>query len=67
MSNQQQKLVSKKRLRKFLRYVIMFLSLFIATQYIPECPVTYQTAFIMAAIASITFCIIDMYFPVLCE
>ena len=62
-----QKLVSRKRLRKFLRYIIMFLSLFIATQYIPECSIGYQTAFIMAAIASITFCIIDMYFPVLCE
>lgn len=65
--SQQQKLISKKRLRKALRYVIMFLVLFIATQYVPECPVSHQTAFIMAAIASITFCMIDMYFPVLCE
>lgn len=61
------KLISKKQLRKFLRYIIMFLSLFVATQYIPECAVSYKTAFIMAAIAAITFCMIDMYFPVLCE
>jgi uncharacterized MnhB-related membrane protein len=61
------KLVSRKRLRKFLRYIIMFLTVFISTQYIPECSINYNTAFIMAAIASIVFCIIDMYFPVLCE
>jgi len=62
-----QKFVSRKRFRKFLRYIIMFLSLFIITQYIPKCPITYQTSFIMSSIASVTFSIIDMYFPVLCE
>ena len=61
------KLVSKKKLRKFLRYVIMFLVLFISTQYIPECTVSYETAGIMAMVASVTFCVIDMYFPVLCH
>lgn len=61
------KLISRKRLRKFLRYIIMFFAVFVSTQYVPECSVTYETAFIMAAIAAITFCVIDMYFPILCE
>jgi len=65
--DKEQKLISKKRVRKFMRYIIMFLSLFVSTQYIPECSINYSTSFIMAAIAAITFCIIDMYFPVLCN
>lgn len=59
------KLISKKQARKILRYLIMFLAVFIASQYIPECDVGYETAFIMASVASITFTIIDMYFPIL--
>ncbi len=65
--DKQQKLISKKRVRKILRYFIMFFSLFISTQYIPECPINYSTSFMMAAIAAITFCIIDMYFPIICN
>jgi hypothetical protein len=61
-----QKLVSKKRLRKALRYVLMFLVLFVACQYIPECT-NYKTSFIIATIACVAFTIIDMHFPVLCE
>ena len=61
------KIVSKKRMRKILRYLIMFLAVFIASQYIPECDISYETAFIMAAVASISFTIIDMYFPILNE
>lgn len=57
--------ISKKRARKILRYLIMFLAVFIASQYIPECQISYETAFIMAVVASITFTIIDMYFPIL--
>lgn len=57
---------NRKNMRKFLRYIIMFLALFVSTQYIPECPVTYTTSFIMASIAAITFCVIDMWFPVIC-
>jgi hypothetical protein len=57
--------ISKKRARKILRYLTMFLAVFIASQYIPECQISYETAFIMAAVASITFTIIDMYFPIL--
>ena len=60
-----QGLISRKQVRKMLRYFIMFLAVFISSQYIPECNVSYATAFIMATIASITFCIIDMYFPLL--
>lgn len=59
-------LVSRKTLRKMLRYLIMFLAVFITSQYIPECTISYETAFIMASVASIAFSIIDMYFPVLC-
>ena len=58
-------LISKKRARKILRYFIMFLTVFITSQYIPECDISYRTAFIMAVVASITFTIIDMYFPIL--
>lgn len=62
-----QKLYSRKKMRKFVRYAIMFLSLMVASHYIPECPVSNKTAVIMAIIAAVTFAIIDMYFPVLCE
>lgn len=61
------KLVSRKRTRKFLRYIIMFLVLFVASQYIPECSISYKTALIMAFIASITFSILDMFFPIICQ
>lgn len=60
-----QGLLSRKQIRKMLRYFIIFLAVFISSQYIPECSISYSTAFIMAAIASITFCIIDMYFPLI--
>lgn len=59
-------LVSRKTVRNMLRYLIMFLSVFIASQYIPECGVSHETAFIMAAVAATSFTLIDMYFPVLC-
>lgn len=59
--------ISRKTIRNILRYLIMFLAVFIASQYTPECPISYETAFIMASIAAITFAIIDMYFPVLCN
>jgi hypothetical protein len=59
--------VSRKTVRRFLRYIIMFFAVFITSQYIPECPISYTTAFIMATTAAITFSIIDMYYPLLAE
>lgn len=61
------KIISKKRTRKILRYLIMFMAVFLASQYTPECSVSYQTSFIMATIGAVTFCIIDMYFPLITE
>ena len=58
-------LISRKQLRKMLRYFIMALSVFIASQYIPECSVSYSTALIMAIVAAVSFSIIDMYFPLI--
>jgi hypothetical protein len=60
-------LISRKKARKILRYLTMFLSVFIASQYIPECEISYETAFIMASVAAIVFTIIDMYFPLLTD
>ena len=45
----------------------MFFAVFITSQYIPECTISYATAFIMGATAAITFSIIDMYYPLLIE
>ena len=59
------KIISRKRARKLLRYLIMFLAVFISSQYIPECSISYTTAFILATIAAVTFTVIDMYFPLL--
>lgn len=59
------KIISRKNIRRFLRYAIMFLTVFIASQYIPECKISYATAFIMATVAVVTFAIIDMYYPLL--
>ena len=61
------KLIQKKQARKMLRYMLMFSALFIVSQYTPECSISYQTSFIMAVIAAITFAVIDMYFPILCN
>ena len=58
-------IISRKNLRKLLRYLIMFLAVFISSQYIPECTISYTTAFIMATIAAITFAVIDIQFPLL--
>lgn len=57
--------VSRKRARKLLRYLIIFLSVFLSSQYIPECSISYTTAFILATIAAVTFSVIDMYFPLI--
>ena len=54
----------KKEVRKFLRYISMFLVIFIATQYIPDCNISNKTSFIVATIAVVTFAILDMYFPI---
>jgi hypothetical protein len=59
------KLISRKKLRKILRYFIMFTAVFIASQYTPECSISYQTSFIMATIGAVVFAIIDMYFPLI--
>lgn len=61
------KLIQKKQARKFLRYVLMFAALFIATQYIPECSISNETSGVIAIIAAVTFAIIDMYFPIICN
>ncbi|ARF09855.1 hypothetical protein Indivirus_4_27 [Indivirus ILV1] len=59
------KLISKKKLRKLMRYIIMFLSVFISSQFIPECTISYTTAFSIASVAAVAFAIIDMQFPLL--
>ena len=59
--------ISRKRTRKLLRYLILFLSVFISSQYIPECSISYATAFILATIAAVTFTIVDMYFPLITQ
>ena len=61
------KFLSRKTFRRVLRYFIMFFVVFIATQFIPECKVSYQTAFILAATSTIVFAILDMYFPLALE
>ena len=58
-------LVSRKQLRKILRYLIMALAVFIASQFIPECSINYTTSFVMATVAAVSFTIIDMYFPLI--
>lgn len=57
------KLISKKKIRRFLRYVIMFLVIFIASQYVPNSCIDYNSAFILSTIAAITFTILDLHFP----
>lgn len=60
-----EKIISKKKMRRFLRYLILFFVVFITTQYIPQCTISYSTAFILGTIAALTFSILDMYFPLL--
>ena len=58
-------LVSRKQIRKLLRYFIIALAVFISSQFIPECSINYTTSFIMATVAAVSFTIIDMYFPLI--
>lgn len=58
-------LISRKQVRKMLRYLIMALAVFIASQFTPECSISYATSFIMAVIAAVSFTVIDMYFPLI--
>ncbi len=58
-------LIEKQKLRKILRYLIVFSSVFLASQFIPECRISFATSFILATISAIAFCITDMYFPIL--
>jgi len=60
-------LIQKQVLRKLLRYLIVFTAVFIASQYTPECTVSYKTAFIMATVAVTAFVIVDSYFPIIIE
>ncbi len=57
--------ISRKKLRKLMRYLIMFLAVLISLQFIPECSISYYTAFMVAMIAAISFAVIDIYFPLL--
>ncbi|MCJ7638169.1 MAG: hypothetical protein MUO21_11830 [Nitrososphaeraceae archaeon] len=41
------------------------MAVFIASQFIPECIISYTTAFVMATVAAVAFSIIDIYFPLL--
>lgn len=59
-------IISKKKLRKMLRYIALFLTVYLSTQYISDCS-NKESSLIIATIAAIAFVIIDMYFPVLCE
>lgn len=61
------KLISRKSLRRFLRYIVMFFVVFILALYIPECKVSLSTAFILAVISTVVFCLLDMYFPLVIQ
>lgn len=57
--------MDKKTARKLLRYIIMFAVIFLVTQLIPECGVRFETSFILATIGTITFALMDMFYPVI--
>jgi hypothetical protein len=63
MEVKDKKTISKKYIRRFLRYIIMFFILFLASQYIPECKISYESAFILSTIGAISFALLDMYYP----
>lgn len=49
--------------RRALRYIIMFMILFTALTHIPETPLGYNDAFIVATMGVVTFCTMDMFYP----
>ena len=57
------KIISRKTLRRVLRYFIMYLVVFLVALYIPECKISLTTAFIIAVISTVVFCLLDMFFP----
>lgn len=54
----------KKILRKLLRYVVIFLIIILACRFVPSQEINFGEIFIIAVMGAITFCILDMYYPI---
>ena len=50
--------------QKILKYFIMFSSLFLSLSFIPSNNVRTSDIIILSTIGVITFCVLDMYLPV---
>lgn len=58
-------LISKKKIRRVLRYLIMFLTVFLSTEYIFGSDIDHSKVFILSTIVTIVFCILDVYYPLM--
>ena len=59
------KLIGKKRARRFLRYLIMFLTLIIVSKSILVHELSTRDSFILSTVGVITFAVLDMYYPII--
>jgi len=59
------KLIRKKRVRRFLRYLIMFLTLIIVSKSILIHELSTRDSFILSTVGVITFAVLDMYYPII--
>lgn len=49
--------------RKVVKYIIMFLSVFLAVKYVPNIQQSYEDILKIACISAVAFVILDMYSP----
>lgn len=57
------KILSKRTLKNILRYLLLFFTVFIATQLIQECKIGMRTSLIIASIVVLSFILLDIYLP----
>jgi hypothetical protein len=59
------KLISKKKLRKMLRYTVMFLAIVLLLKLVPTIDIDNMSVLIISTITAITFVLLDIYYPII--
>ena len=59
------KLIAKKTLKDLLRYLLLFFTVFIATQFIQECNIGMKTSILIALITVLIYVVLDIFLPLI--
>lgn len=61
------KLRKNEMFRRALKYVILFLSITMALNFIPTCQISITELLMVAIVGAVTYAILDMYLPSVSE